>query len=59
VLVLLAGARGKDQGYIVRQALPFKFKGKKVKDLSSAPIAATRKHIVAKQDINKRLEVAL
>jgi hypothetical protein len=59
VLVLLAGARGKDQGHIARRALPFKFKGKKVRDLSSAPIAATRKHVVAKQDVDERLEVAL
>jgi hypothetical protein len=59
VLVLLAGARGKDKGHIARRALPFKFKGKEVRDLSSAPITAARKHVVAKQDVNKRLEVAL
>jgi hypothetical protein len=59
VLVLLAGARGKDQGHIARRALPFKFKGKEVGDLSSAPIAATHKHIVAEQDVDERPEVAL
>ena len=59
MLVLLAGARGKDKGHTARRALPLELKGKEVRDLGRAPVAAAGEHIVAEQDIDQRPEVAL
>jgi hypothetical protein len=58
-LVLLTGACSEYQGHTTSRTLILKFKGEEIRDLSSAPIPTTGKHIVAEEEINQSPEVTL
>jgi len=59
VLVLFASTSSPDHRHTRSRALSRKFKGEDIKDFRSLTVAPTRKYIVAKEGVDKRVQVAI